>query len=86
MINLIKLKRASGHIELELGEVTAYLTYDQANTLGSYLIKISSQQVMEITLEPDQYKDVSEDGKVDEQYKSTLELSTMSRTEDIKSE
>lgn len=83
---MIKLKRSAGHVEMDIGEATLYLTYDQAKVLGNHLIMMGNPQVLEITLEPDQYRDVSEDGTVKEPSKRSFTMSTMSRPEQPKSE
>lgn len=77
---MIKLKRVSGHIDLEIGDMVAHLTYDDANKLGNHLIQISRPFAMEIKLEPTEYRDVSKDGTVEERTKHSIELSTLQRT------
>lgn len=83
---MIKIKRSGGFIELEIGEFVACLTHEQANKLGNYLISISNPHILEITLEPDQFRDVSEDGEVGEPTKQTLVMPSMLREANIKPE
>lgn len=83
---MIKLKRTGGHINLEIGDNIAHLTYQDAVTLGNHLIQIAKPYAVEITLEPTEFRDVSEDGTVSEQFTHSIELSNVPRAEYPKSE
>jgi len=76
---MIKLKRTGGHVQLEIGDNIAHLTYNDAVTLGNHLIQIAKPYMVEITLEPTEYKDVSENGTVEEPSKYSIELSQLPR-------
>lgn len=74
---MIKLKRSSGHIEMDIGDATLYLTPKQAVMLGTQLIMASNPNILEMTLEPEQYRDVSKDGTVSEPLKRPFNVPPM---------